>query len=104
MFGEFSTAIVHVQCILALLTTNQQGYFALPEHFEGRTPSGTLTAEEGTAELVMNLVMLWQRLCRVDFGQSPIDTYANTCTQIIDFLSDSRSPVEFWVERGETKR
>ena len=74
MFGDFPRAVVHVRCLLNLLTTNDQGYFALPEHFEGTAPSGTLTAEEGTAALVMNLVMLWQRLChaalraRDDFG------------------------------------
>ena len=91
MFGDFPRAVVHVRCLLNLLTTNAQGYFALPEHFEGTAPSGTLTAEEGTAALVMNLVMLWQRLCHAERG-----AHAAACEQWADFLSSPSSPVEFW--------
>ena len=91
MFGEFPTAVVHLKCLLRLLTTNQQGFFALPEHFEGVVPSGTLTAEEGTAALVMNIVMLWQRLCHAQLA-----SHVGDCAQWVDFLSSPHSPVEFW--------
>ena len=91
MFGNFPTAVVHVRCLLSLLTTNEQGFFALPEHFEGRTPSGTLTAEEGTAMLVMNIVMLWQRLCHGERS-----AHGAFCEQLEDFLGNGNSPLAFW--------
>jgi hypothetical protein len=92
MFGDFGTAVVHLQCVLQLLTTNSQGFFALPEHFDWTVPSGTLTAEEGTAALVLNMVMLWQRLCH----QRPNTTILSICGQIVGLLSSPKSPIEFW--------
>ena len=37
-----------------------------PEHFDGITPSDSGTAEDGTANVVISLVALWQRLPRDD--------------------------------------
>eukprot|EP01052_Picozoa_sp_SAG31_P014672 SAG31_NODE_920_length_10987_cov_4.682757_3_plen_744_part_00 len=91
MFGDFGTAVVHSRCMLRLLTSNERGFFALPEHFEGVVPSGTLTAEEGTAALVMNIVMLWQRLCHAQ-----VAAHVDACAEWVSFLSSPHSPVEFW--------
>jgi hypothetical protein len=62
-WGDMSLARQNAAAIMQLAAHCSGGF---PEHFDGITPSDSGTAEDGTANVVISLVALWQRLPRDD--------------------------------------
>jgi hypothetical protein len=92
-WGDLTSATTNAQAVMTLSQANSPtGFFTLPEHFDGVKASGTLTAEEGTAALVINLVSLWLRLPPGDANRDAI----------LAFLRSARSPTASWVAKAAT--
>ena len=93
-WGDLDTAKMVAEAVISLASGSLAaggGGGGMPEHFDGRLPSDSGTAEDGTGNMAISLVMLWQRLVS---AQGPVDPLAR---QIETFLVDGpNSTAKHW--------
>jgi hypothetical protein len=86
MRGYYQHAVLLAQCLMDLVRKNEQGYYAFPEYYKGLQPApGPTTELDGTASIVIGMVMLWERLPDGDPAKK----------RIFEFLSQDSSPVNY---------
>ena len=86
MRGYYRHAVLLAECLMGLARKNEQGFYAFPEYFNGSTPGpGPSTELDGTASVVIGMVLLWERL--------PAGNPAKN--RIHEFLSQDASPVNY---------
>lgn len=61
MWGYYNHAACLAECLMRLVQKNREGFYSFPEYFEGSKP-GTGTELDGTATIIIGMVVLWQRL------------------------------------------
>jgi hypothetical protein len=86
MRGYYQHAALLAECLINLVRKNEQGFYAFPEYFQGVKPGpGPTTELDGTASVVIGMVLLWERL--PDGNPAKNRIYA--------FLSQDASPVNY---------
>lgn len=86
MRGYYQHAVLLAECLMDLVRKNEQGYYAFPEYYKGLQPApGPTTELDGTASIVIGMVMLWERLPDGDPAKK----------RIFEFLSQDASPVNY---------
>ena len=86
MRGYYQHAALLAECLMDLVRKNEQGYYAFPEYYKGLQPApGPTTELDGTASIVIGMVMLWERLPDGDPARK----------RIFEFLLQDASPVNY---------
>lgn len=85
MRGYLEHASLLAECLMSLVEKNGEGYYAFPEYFRGRQHAAGAELD-GTASIVIGMVLLWQRLPEGNPTKSHIQR----------FLFQSASPVEYF--------
>lgn len=86
MRGYYQHAALLAECLIDLVQKNPEGFYAFPEYFKGSKPGPGLSTElDGTASIVIGMVLLWERL---PHGNPAKD-------RIYEFLSQDASPVGY---------
>ena len=86
MRGYYQHASLLAECLIGLVKKNEQGFYAFPEYYKGLKPApGPTTELDGTASIVIGMVMLWERLPAADPAKK----------RIFEFLSLDASPVNY---------
>jgi hypothetical protein len=85
MRGYYEHAALLAECLINLVEKNRQGFYSFPQYFSGSTrESGTEV--DGTASIVIGMVLLWERL--------PDENPAKA--RIREFLFQDASPVNYF--------
>ncbi len=84
LWGYTRHACLLTDCLIRLVEKNKEGYFTFPEYFTGIKP-GSGSELDGTAAIIIAMVLLWERL-------EEKDPYR---TQIYHFLHQDASPVRY---------
>ncbi len=61
MRGYYQHAALVAECLMKLVEKNPSGFYAFPRYFKGSQP-GSGSELDGTASIVIGMVLLWQRL------------------------------------------
>jgi hypothetical protein len=86
MRGYYQHAALLAECLMDMVPKNEQGFYAFPEYFKrSEAGPGPTTELDGTASIVIGMVLLWERLPDGDPAKNRI--YA--------FLSQDASPVNY---------
>lgn len=86
MRGYYQHAALLAECLMKLVQKNPEGFYAFPEYFKGpKAGPGLSTELDGTASIVIGMVLLWERLPN---GNSSKD-------HIYAFLLQDASPVNY---------
>jgi len=86
MRGYYQHAALLAECLMDLAHKNEQGFYAFPEYFKGSTAGpGPSTELDGTASVIIGMVLLWERLPDGDPAKSRIGA----------FLSQDASPIAY---------
>lgn len=86
MRGYYQHAALLAECLMDLARKNQQGFYAFPEYFKGSEPGpGPSTELDGTASVIIGMVLLWERLPDGNPAKNRIHL----------FLSQDASPVNY---------
>lgn len=88
LWGDYEHAACLAECLIKLVEKNQEGFYSFPEYFKGSQP-GTGTELDGTASIVIGMVLLWERLPEGHPARS----------RIADFLSQDASPIKYLAHR-----
>ncbi len=65
MRGYLQHAALLAECLMRLVDKNRNGFYSFPEYFKRAQPAAG-SELDGTASIVIGMVMLWQRLPRDD--------------------------------------
>jgi len=71
LWGYLHRACLTADCLIKLVQKNSEGYYTFPEYFKGVKP-GSGTELDGTASIIIAMVLLWQRLEDHDAYKSEI--------------------------------
>lgn len=82
LWGYLQRACLTADCLINLVQKNSEGYYTFPEYFKGIKP-GSGTELDGTASIIIGMVLLWQRL-------QDQDPYKK---EIYNFLHQDSSPL-----------
>lgn len=74
LWGYLHRACLTADCLIKLVQKNSEGYYTFPEYFKGIMP-GSGTELDGTASIIIAMVLLWQRLEDHDAYKSEIYTF-----------------------------
>lgn len=85
MRGYYEHAALLAECLMDLVRKNQAGFYSFPMFFKGAEP-GSGTEVDGTASIVIGMVLLWERLP----GGHPEKN------RIREFLLQDTSPVSYF--------
>jgi hypothetical protein len=85
MRGYYEHAALLAECLIDLVEKNRQGFYSFPRFFTGSNP-GSGTEVDGTASIVIGMVLLWERLP----DANPVKT------RIREFLLQDASPVNYF--------
>ena len=86
MRGYYQHAALLAECLIGLVQKNREGFYAFPEYFKRSKPASGLSTElDGTASIIIGMVLLWERL---PYGNPAKD-------RIYTFLSQNASPVGY---------
>jgi hypothetical protein len=61
MRGYYQHAALLAECLMRLVEKDQNGFFSFPRYFKGSEP-GSGSELDGTASIVIGMVLLWERL------------------------------------------
>lgn len=61
MRGDYQHAALLSECLIHLVEKNSDGFYSFPRYFKGSEP-GSGTEMDGTASIVIGMVLLWERL------------------------------------------
>ena len=92
MRGYYEHAALLAECLMNLVEKNQEGFYSFPRYFKGSKP-GTGTELDGTATIVIGMVLLWERLP----NGNP------TRNRIQKFLFQDASPTNYFKSRLKTE-
>jgi hypothetical protein len=65
MRGYYQHAALLAKCLMTLVEKNRDGFYAFPRYFKGAQP-GSGDELDGTASIVIGMVLLWERLPNSD--------------------------------------
>src|SRR5579875_2761475 len=85
MRGYLLHASLLAECLMGLVEKNAQGFYAFPEYFKGKQRAAG-TELDGTASIVIGMMLLWQRLPKGN----------ETKAHIEQFLFQAGSPVAYF--------
>lgn len=91
MRGYYEHAALLAECLMGLVAKNQEGFFSFPRYFKGAKPASGAELD-GTASIVIGMVLLWQRL--------PDGNPAKNHIQ--EFLFQDASPLHYFKQRLDT--
>lgn len=83
MRGYYQHASLLAECLINLVEKNENGFYSFPEYFKGSQP-GSGAELDGTASIVIGMVLLWERLP----SESPVRA------EIQSFLFQNASPLD----------
>ena len=92
MRGYYEHAALLSECLMSLVEKNQEGFYSFPRYFK-RSKQGSGTEFDGTAAIVIGMVLLWERL---PSGNPTKD-------HIQAFLSQDSSPVNYFMSYLKTR-
>lgn len=92
MRGYYEHAALLSECLMNLVEKNQDGFYSFPRYFKGTKP-GSGTEFDGTAAIIIGMVLLWERLP----GGNP------TKDRIYHFLYRDSSPVNYFMSYLKTR-
>jgi hypothetical protein len=84
MRGYYQHASLLAECLMRLVQKNQEGFYSFPEYFKG-SKQGAGTELDGTASIIIGMVLLWERLPN---GHP-------TKNHIQEFLFQEASPINY---------
>jgi hypothetical protein len=83
MRGYYQHASLLAECLIKLVEKNENGFYSFPQYFKGSQP-GSGAELDGTASIVIGMVLLWERLP----SESPVRA------EIQSFLFQNASPLD----------
>jgi hypothetical protein len=92
MRGYYEHAALVAECLMGLVEKNKEGFYSFPRYFRGARP-GSGTELDGTAAIVIGMVLLWERLPEGNPTKDHIHT----------FLFQDASPVNYFKDRLQTQ-
>ena len=92
MRGYYEHAALLSECLMSQVEKNQEGFYSFPRYFK-RSKQGSGTEFDGTAAIVIGMVLLWERL---PSGNPTKD-------HIQAFLSQDSSPVNYFMSYLKTR-
>ena len=92
MRGYYEHAALLSECLMSLVEKNPEGFYSFPRYFKG-SKQGSGTEFDGTAAIVIGMVLLWERL---PSGNPTKD-------HIQAFLSQGSSPVNYFMSYLKTR-
>ncbi len=85
MRGYYEHAALLAECLMDLVEKNPQGFYSFPQFFKGSIRASG-TEVDGTASIVISMVLLWERLPDANPAK----------TRIKQFLLQDASPVNYF--------